>query len=149
MFFHSGSVRALASLDAGYLLSGSIDKTNKLYILNNATGKYEFEKEFAYHNDFIYSIAPGLDGDGFYTGGKDAKIFRVDLFGNPVMLYEGHESAVNSLSQSVKEEFVSGSWDGTARIWDVETGKVKQTLEGHSYATSVLSLENGVTITGS
>ena len=32
--------------------------------------------------------------------------------GNPVMNYEDHEGTVNSLSQSIKEEFVSGSWDG-------------------------------------
>jgi hypothetical protein len=29
---------------------------------------------------------------------------------------------------------------GTAKIWDVETGKCKMTLPGHSYATSVLSM---------
>lgn len=55
-------------------------------------------------------------------------------------MYEGHEGTVNSLSQSVPEELVSGSWDGTAKIWDVETGKLKQTLPGHSHAVSVLSL---------
>ena len=60
----------------------------------------------------LLTLSHRIDGEGFFTGGKDAKIFKVDLFGNPVMLYEGHESAVNSLSQSVKEEFVSGSWDG-------------------------------------
>jgi phospholipase A-2-activating protein len=37
----------------------------------------------------------------------------------------------------------------TARIWDVETGKVKQTLPGHTHATAVLTLANGITITGS
>jgi len=44
---------------------------------------------------------------------------------------------------------VSGSWDGTAKIWDVETGKVKETLSGHTHAVSVLTLPNGITITGS
>lgn len=44
---------------------------------------------------------------------------------------------------------MSGSWDGTAKIWDVETGKVKETLAGHTHAVSVLSLQNGITITGS
>lgn len=53
-----------------------------------------------------------VTGDSFFTGGKDAKIFKVDLMGNPVHLYEGHEAAVNSLSQCIPEEFVSGSWDG-------------------------------------
>lgn len=53
-----------------------------------------------------------VEGDGFFTGGKDNKIYKVDLLGNPIMCYEGHEGAINSISQSVKEEFVSGSWDG-------------------------------------
>ena len=50
--------------------------------------------------------------DGFFTGGKDNKIFKVDLMGNPVQLFDGHEGAVNSLSQCLPEELVSGSWDG-------------------------------------
>lgn len=37
----------------------------------------------------------------------------------------------------------------TAKIWDVETGKVKETLSGHSHAVTVLSLPNGIIITGS
>jgi hypothetical protein len=51
-------------------------------------------------------------GDGFFTGGKDGKVFKVDLMGNPLGLFEGHEAAVNSISQAIPEEFVSGSWDG-------------------------------------
>ena len=64
------------------------------------------------------------------------------------MIFEGHEGAVNSLSQAVPEELVSGSWDGTARIWDTATGKVKHVLDGHSHAVSVLTLPNGINITG-
>ena len=59
MFLHQGSVRSLATLDAGYLLSGSLDRTNKLFLLNNATGKYEFDKQFTYHSDFIYAVQAG------------------------------------------------------------------------------------------
>ena len=47
------------------------------------------------------------------------------------------------------DEFVSGSWDGTAKIWDVETGECKHTLEGHAHAVTVLTMPNGITITGS
>ena len=65
------------------------------------------------------------------------------------MEYTGHEGAVSSLSQCNENELVSGSWDGTAKIWDVSTGKVKETLEGHSHAVCVLTLPNGITITGS
>ena len=53
-----------------------------------------------------------VNGDSFFTGGKDGKIFQVDLMGNPLNMFEGHESAVNSLSQCVPDELVSGSWDG-------------------------------------
>ena len=55
---------------------------------------------------------------GFISGGRDNKIFKIDLEGNPVMEYSGHTAAVNSLSQVTNDEFISGSWDGTAIIWD-------------------------------
>ena len=56
---------------------------------------------------------------------------------------------MNSLSQSIPEELVTGSWDGTARVWDANTGKCLHVLEGHQHAVSVLSLPNGIVITGS
>lgn len=149
MAVHQGAVRSLSTLDSGYLLSASIDSTSKLFMLDNLTGKYDFEKEISFHSGFVYSSAPSASGDGFFTGGKDTNIFKVNLLGDPLMQYEGHEAAVNSLSQAIPEELVSGSWDGTARIWDVETGKCKHTLEGHSHATAVLTMQNGITVTGS
>ena len=53
-----------------------------------------------------------VNGSSFFTGGKDGKIFQIDLMGNPLNMLEGHESAVNSLSQCIADELVSGSWDG-------------------------------------
>jgi WD40 repeat protein len=110
------------------MISGSIDTTSKMFMLNNATGRYDFDKENNYHSSFVYATAPSVNGSSFFTGGKDGKIFQIDLMGNPLNMLEGHESAVNSLSQCLPDELVSGSWDGTARIWDLETGKVKQVL---------------------
>lgn len=63
--------------------------------------------------------------------------------------YTGHTAAVNSLSMASNDEFVSGSWDGTAIVWDVNTAEPKEILKGHTHATAVLTLPNGVTITGS
>jgi phospholipase A-2-activating protein len=65
------------------------------------------------------------------------------------MLFEGHENCVNSLSQAMPGELVSGSWDGTAIVWDTKTGKPLAKLEGHAHAVAVLSLPNGIIITGS
>jgi WD40 repeat protein len=87
-------------------------------------------KSFLSFSDFI-SFHFSVQGNGFYTASKDRKIMHVDSEGNPAMLFEGHENVVNSLSQSIPEEIVSGSWDGTARIWDTATGKCKSILEGH------------------
>lgn len=64
-------------------------------------------------------------------------------------MYEGHEGPVNQVVQVFQEEIITGSWDGTAKIWDVETGKCKQTLEGHSHAVTVYGFENGIVLTGS
>ena len=95
------------------------------------------------------NIIPSVTGTGFFSAGKDKRIVFIDIEGNPTLEYLGHEGVVNSLSQCLPNELVSGSWDGTAKIWDVETGQCKHTLEGHSHAVSVLTLPNGVTITGS
>ncbi len=53
---HQGCVRSLGTLETGYLLAGSIDKSSKLFVLNNRSGKYDFEKEMTYHDGFVYSI---------------------------------------------------------------------------------------------
>ena len=47
---------------------------------------------------------------------------HIDKEGNPAKIFEGHTLTVNSLSQSVPGELVSGSWDGTAIVWDTNTG---------------------------
>ena len=39
-------------------MSGSIDMSNKLYNLNNMTGKYEFVREVKYHDGFVLDICP-------------------------------------------------------------------------------------------
>ena len=130
-------------------MSGSIDYSNKMYTMNTSTGKYEYLKEMVHHEGFVMNIIPSVCGTGFFSAGKDHRIVKFDIEGNPCLEFTGHEGAVNSLSQAVAHELVSGSWDGTAKIWDTETGECKHTLEGHSHAVSVLTLPNGITITGS
>lgn len=131
------------------LVSGSIDTSVKLFSLDKSLGLYSFERETNFHESFVLGVHPNVAGNGFYTASKDRKIMHTDAIGNPIMVFEGHENVVNSLSQSIPEELVSGSWDGTARIWDTVSGKCKKVLEGHQHAVCVLSLPNGIIITGS
>jgi len=65
------------------------------------------------------------------------------------MVFEGHTGPVNSLFQVQEGELISGSWDGTARIWDTATGETKHVLEGHSHGVAVYGFENGIILTGS
>ena len=97
----------------------------------------------------MLSNLSSIKNNGFYSSGKDRRVMHIDSQGNPTLIFEGHENNVNSLSQAIPEEIVSGSWDGTARVWDTATGKCKNVLDGHSHAVCVLALPNGIIITGS
>ena len=79
----------------------------------------------------LFHLTFSISANGFYSASQDKKIMHVDGEGNPAKEFIGHESNVNSLSQSIPEELVSGSWDGTARVWDTNTGQCKAVLEGH------------------
>ena len=45
--------------------------------------------------------------------------------------------------------FISGSWDTTAVIWDINQQIALNTLQGHAYAVTVLALPNQNFVTGS
>jgi phospholipase A-2-activating protein len=73
----------------------------------------------------------------------------LDQNGNPERMMEGHESVICMLAQIDSKTIVSGSWDGTAKVWDLESGKCTATLEGHSHAVAVFVAPDGRIITGS
>jgi WD40 repeat protein len=61
----------------------------------------------------------------------------------PIRRFEGHTDSVNSVAFSPDGLLIaSGSYDGTVRFWDVQTGKEIRRLEGHrkAHAMGVLSL---------
>ena len=63
------------------LMSGSIDFSNKMYTLNRATGKYDFTKEVMHHEGFVMNIIPSMNGTGFFSAGREGKMFLIDADG--------------------------------------------------------------------
>ena len=67
--------------------------------------------------------------------------------------FEAHEDAVTCLSVDPRgERVLSGSDDGTARLWDVETGELLLTLEAHEDQIATLAFTDdgsrAITISG-
>ena len=143
---HSAAVRALA-VGGPYLVTGSIDKTCKIYKKEN--GQYDFLNEVNLFSDYILSILVRNNHDGFIVGCKDKHIYVLDIQGNPLQQLEGHQGPVNSLSESPSGKLISGGWDGNAVVWDLSTGTELFKLEGHSHAVTVLALGHEIFVTGS
>lgn len=145
LFYHHKAVRTV-DLKGDILISGSIDKTCQIYHRENGFFTHKFTIDI--FDDYILSVLISEDLSFFFVACKDAKIYIIDMEGNPISLLEGHTGAVNSLSQ-YGGHLVSGSWDTTARIWDLKTKTCTKILPGHSHAVCVLFLNEFLILTAS
>ena len=66
-----------------------------------------------------------------------------------VMALAGHGHYVTSLSVAPWGALLSGSWDGTAREWDIASGACTAVLGGQENGVCVLGLPDGAVATGS
>jgi hypothetical protein len=86
------------------------------------------------------------DGKTLYSGGKgERELFQWNLddpaASEPTRKLEGHTSRINSLCMSTDgTRVVSGSYDTTIRVWNVETGGCIHTLEGHNDSVKSVAL---------
>ena len=147
---HKDTLRSVACNSNGLIVTGSFDKTCSFF-QSTLDGTYTFLKDTKYHDDYIYVVRPEIQSKGFFTGSKDKRIILMDNEGNPLGEFMGHNGTINSISQSIDDTnlFISGSWDTTARIWDINKQETISILEGHAYAVSVLALPGKKYVTGS
>lgn len=113
---HTSYVFDLAfSSDGEKLLSASHDHTIKTWQFNSGTLLHTSEG----HTKTVYSISISPDGKTFASGGFDRKIGIWNLqTGRNIKFLTGHKDYVNVVHFTSEGHLLSGSRDGTLRIWD-------------------------------
>ena len=118
------------------------------------------------HADGVRSVSFSPDGSMIVSGSFDGKIKLWDVeLGKAIATLEGSEvslprdrrlltnlegGAVSFSPDGDELTFVSGSYDGTLRLWDVETGQIIATFPGHTdEVTSVSFSPDGSMIASS
>ena len=171
---HGSTVYSVAfSPDGTTLASGSRDTAIKLWDVGTGTLKATLRG----HTDNVNSVAFSPDGLTLASGGGDPRTavsdsFRIDdttiklwdvTTGTLKAILEGHTGAVSSVAFSPDGttlasggEHVTVEFDGIdivrvkngdVRLWDVASGTLKTTLEGHaSTVSSVMFSLDGLTL---
>lgn len=139
---HTDAVTSVAfSRDGKYILTGSLDKTAKLW--DAVTGAEV--RTFSGHTGSVESVAFSPDGKYVLTGSSDktAKLWDAAT-GAEVRTFSDPPSTIVRTSVEMKRSnhsvafapdgkyVLTGSDDGTARLWDATTGALVRTFSGHT-----------------
>ncbi|MGE3920335.1 MAG: hypothetical protein AB7F64_05225, partial [Gammaproteobacteria bacterium] len=116
---HTDSVRALAVLPSGEVVSGSDDNT--LRVWNPKTG--QCRQVLQGHTDSVYALTV-LPGGEVVSGSRD-KTLRVwnPNTGQCLQVLKGHTDSVYALTVLPCGEVVCGSLDNTLRVWNPKSGQ--------------------------
>ncbi len=139
------------SPDGKNIFSGSWDKTVRLMDLNG-----NLLQVFKGNDGFVLSVAFSPDGKNILTVGSsnsfinlrldDKSAYLWDLSGHILQTFSGHTDRIKSVAFSPDGESVlTGSWDKTARLWEVKnTHKEFQTSDLYQALSISQKLEYGI-----
>lgn len=159
LYGHSLDVRALAVTKNEQILSGSRDKTAKLWSNNELSNSYSEKFSYKDQQNFVASvlyIEPTQEfPDGLViTGGNDSVILIYKPH-EPFAYFtiKEHTNTVSSLTSGIlPNTFLSGSWDTSAKLWNISENSNSSitTFSGHAAAVwSVIQLIDSRIVTAS
>jgi centriolar protein POC1 len=136
---HTGAVRSVDfSYDGRHLLTGSDDKTVKVWSLPNR----KFMASLVGHSNWVRSAHFNSDASIAVSGGDDktVKLWDVDVHQTIHTFYD-HTDAVNSVFFHKDGNcVVSGSNDKTIKMWDIRSHLLIQHYQAHEAPVSSISL---------
>ena len=139
---HTDCVRSVCVTKDGTIVSGSDDKTVRLWDMQG--------KELAVcrgHERSVTSVCVAKDGK-IVSGSSDGTVRVWNMQGEQLEVWK-HKGAVVSVCVTKDGKTVSGSWDGTVRVWNMQ-GNEPVVFRGHEDVVSSLCVtNNGEIVSGS
>lgn len=137
---HTDNVCALNISQSGTIISGSWDKTAKVW------KQFQLVYDLKGHQQAVWGVL-AIDEDQFLTASAD-KTIKYWVQHKMMRTYEGHKDAVRGLALIPDIGFASCSNDSEIKVWTMQ-GDVVYTLSGHTSFVYTLSvLPNGAIVSG-
>jgi WD40 repeat protein len=154
---HDGPVRCIAFGSNGRFVTGCQSDSPCVRSWSIKVNSVEELGVPLYHDHWVTAITilspnqqRAFNPEGcVITGCMDSKIRVFDNNGALLNTLEGHSKGIISFSWTTVGFLVSGSWDGSALIWDLSSSSIVQRLQPHENGVHVLGLSNSTVATTS